>query len=65
MPVQHVYFSWLNTLRQLWPQERITRVRNMAWLMAGLWVAESIHLSRVARRLPWAIRRTSIERRLT
>ena len=37
-------------------------MRNIAWLPAGLWVAESIRLSQVARRLPWAIRHTSIER---
>lgn len=39
MPVDQVYSSWLNRLRQLWPRECITRVRHMAWLMAGLWVA--------------------------
>ena len=65
MPVQQVYFSWLNRLRQLWPHERITRVRNMAWLMAGLWVAKSIHLSRVALHLPLPIQKASVERRLS
>ena len=30
MPVYQVYSSWLNRLRQLWPHERLTRVRNMA-----------------------------------
>ena len=64
MPVQQVYCSWLHRLRQLWPGERITRVRNMAWLLAGLWMAHSIHLSRVALQLPWPIQRASIERRL-
>ena len=65
MPVQRVYFSWFEVLRQLWPKERITRVRNMAWLIAGLWVSESIHLSQIAKRLPWDIRSTSIERRFS
>lgn len=52
MPVQQIYSNWLHYLRQRWPQERITRVRNMAWLIAGLWGAKSIHLSRVAAHLP-------------
>jgi len=65
MPVYQVYCSWLDMLRQLWPQERITRVRNMAWLLAGLWVAQSIHLSHIALRLPWPIQKASIERRLS
>jgi len=65
MPVQETYFSWLNRLRQLWPWERITRVRNMAWLIAGLWEAKSIHLSHVAVHLPWPIQKRSAERRLS
>lgn len=65
MPVYQVYSSWLHRLRQLWPHERITRVRNMAWLIVGLWVAKSIHLSQVALHLPWPIQRASIERRLS
>ena len=65
MPVYQVYSSWLQRLRQLWPQERITRVRNMAWLLTGLWVAKSIHLSHMAVHLPWPIQKASIERRLS
>ncbi len=65
MPVYQVYSSWFQRLRQLWPQERLTRVRNMAWLLTGLWVAKSIHLSHMAVHLPWPIQKVSIERRLS
>ena len=65
MPVYQIYSSWFQRLRQLWPQECITRVRNMAWLLTGLWMAKSIHLSYIAVHLPWPIQKASIECRLS
>ena len=37
----------------------------MAWLLTGLWVAKSIHLSHIAMHLPWPIQKASSERRLS
>ena len=39
-------------LRKCLPEERITRLRNLAWLMTGLFLARSVHLSHIARKLP-------------
>ena len=65
MPVRQVYSIWFNRLCQLLPAERKTRVRNMAWLLEGLFEAQSIHLGRVALKIPLPIQRASIERRLS
>jgi hypothetical protein len=42
----------LDSLRKWLPRERITRLRNLAWLMTGMYLAGSVHLSHIARKLP-------------
>lgn len=42
----------LAQLRKWMPEERITRLRNLAWLMMGMFLARSVHLSHIARKLP-------------
>jgi hypothetical protein len=39
-------------LRKWLPEERLTRLRNLAWLMTGLFLARSVHLAHIARKLP-------------
>jgi hypothetical protein len=46
------------------PEERITRLRNLAWLMAGMYLARSVHLSHVARKLPLPGQVVSLANRL-
>lgn len=45
------------------PQQRITRLRNLAWMLVGLYLSESIHLRRIAARLPLPARLLSTTRR--
>ena len=47
-------------IRELLPAERITRVRNVAWMVVGLCLSQSVHLSCIARRLPFGAKLTSI-----
>ena len=47
MAITEMYHTCYGKIRQLRPRERITRVRNMAWLLAGLFVGQCVHLSRV------------------
>lgn len=47
-----LYDTWLQWLRQLRPQERITRLRNLAWLVVGIYTSRSVHLSKVAGEIP-------------
>jgi hypothetical protein len=46
------------------PEERITRLRNLAWLMTGMYLARSVHLSHVARKLPLPGQVVSLANRL-
>ena len=57
-----------NTFRQkimhLRSRERITRIRLMAWMMAGLLCRRSIHLSEIANAIPGQAKRWSNTKRL-
>jgi hypothetical protein len=59
-----LYDQHLRRLRQLMPQERITRVRNLALLVSGLIQSGSVHLSHIARQWPTAAKLPSLENRL-
>ena len=54
----------LSQLCKWLPEERITRLRNLAWLMTGLFLAKSVHLSHIARKLPLKGRVVSLVNRL-
>ena len=43
------YHKTLQQLCQWLPQERITRLRNMAWLIVGLQLSGAIHLPLIVR----------------
>lgn len=47
-----LYHKTINQLRQWLPDERITRVRNMALLLVGLTSARGIHLSQIVNQWP-------------
>jgi hypothetical protein len=51
-------------LQELRPDERITRIRNFSWLMVGLYKSRSVHLSKVAAKIPGAAYLPSMTRRL-
>jgi hypothetical protein len=64
MPITKLYDTWMNKIMQLLPNERITRVRNLAWLLAGIYASKSVHLSKIASKLPGKARLVSLTRRL-
>src|SRR5919204_149614 len=51
MPINTLYATLCQRVTQLRPQERVTRLRNWAWLLAGLFTKRSVHLSKIAG--PW------------
>lgn len=65
MAITKLYHTYFERIRQLRPQERITRVRNMSWLLAGLFMSKCVHLSHVARKIPGTIQQTSKVKTLT
>jgi hypothetical protein len=64
MPISHLDDTLRLRMRQLRPNERVTRLRNMTWLMIGILKSRSVHLSRVATKIPGSASTCSIARRL-
>jgi hypothetical protein len=62
--VSSLYQMWFRQLQQQRPQERVTRLRNMAWLLVGIYVSRSVHLARVASKIPGLTALLSRTRRL-
>lgn len=64
MPITTLYHTWMKKITQLLPNERITRVQNLAWFLAGVFESKSVHLSKVASKIPGKAQLVSITRRL-
>jgi len=65
MSGNRLYHTWFEQVRQLLPNERITRVRNFVWLMVGIYQSKSVHLSDIASKIPGRAKELSIVRRLS
>lgn len=65
MSINHLYHNWFEQIKQLRPGERVTRLRNFAWLLVGICSSKSVHLSKVALKIPGAAKSLSITRRLS
>ncbi len=53
MPAYQLYDTWNLRIWELLPNERVTRVRNVTWMLVGLHMSQSVHLSEIARKLPF------------
>ena len=65
MLANRLYSALWKQMIQLRPKERITRLRNMSWLMVGIYLSRSVHLSKIALKIPGRAKVPSITRRLT
>ncbi|MFZ5882460.1 MAG: hypothetical protein ACOYYI_01620, partial [Chloroflexota bacterium] len=65
MPTNHLYHTWMREICELRPNERITRLRNFVWLIIGIYQSRSVHLSKVAGKIPGLANLVSITRRLS
>ena len=65
MSTNRLYHSWFERIRQLCPHERITRLRNLVWLMLGIFQSKSVHLSKIASKIPGWATQPSLTRRLS
>jgi hypothetical protein len=52
MPINQLHVTLQRLLLQLRPSERITRVRNWSRLLVGLCLSRSVHLSKIANKIP-------------
>ncbi len=64
MLITKLYHTWMKKITQLLPNERVTRVQNLAWFLAGIYESKSVHLSKVASKIPGKALLVSITRRL-
>jgi hypothetical protein len=64
MPITRLYHTWMNKITQLLPKERMTRRRNLAWLLVGIYQSRSVHLSKIANKIPCEAMLVSVTRRL-
>ena len=65
MPTNRLYHTWMREICELRPNERITRLRNFVWLIVGIHQSRSVHLSKVAGKIPGLANLVSITRRLS
>ena len=65
MPINELYHTWMQQICELRPGQRITQQRNFAWLIVGIYRSRSVHLSRVAGKIPGSAKLLSITRRLS
>ena len=64
MPIPELYHTCRKMLRNLRPDERVTRIRNFSWLLSGLYESRSVHLSKIAEKIPGAAYLPSLTRRI-
>ncbi|MEA3407435.1 MAG: IS4 family transposase [Chloroflexota bacterium] len=64
MSVNNLYHTWMRRISQLRPGERINRLRNMVWLMVGIYKSKSVHLSQIALKIPGEAKVLSTVQRL-
>jgi hypothetical protein len=65
MSTNRLYDTWLRRICELRPQQRITQVRNFVWLMIGIHESHSVHLSKIAGKIPGSAQLVSMTRRLS
>lgn len=65
MPITKIYHTWKMQIRQLQPTNRITRISNFAWLIAGIFISNSVNLSRISGKIPTSAKLLSTVRRMS
>lgn len=65
MPIKELYHTWNKILKQMQPTERVTRTRNFTWLLVGLYQSRSVHLSKIAEKIPGMANLPSRVRRIS
>jgi len=63
MSARDLYDTWIRRIRELMPDERVTRQRVLAWMLTGMHLSRSVHLSEMACRVPGKTKAPSTNRR--
>lgn len=59
-----LYGKWKQQLLQLLPERCQTRIENMLLMMIGMYEARTVHLSKIAQKLPIRAQKLSLDKRL-
>jgi hypothetical protein len=65
MPINELYHTWMQRICELRPGQRVTQKRNIVLLIIGIYRSRSVHLSKVAGKIPGSAKLLSITRRLS
>jgi hypothetical protein len=65
MPINSLYHTWFQRIQELRPDQRITQIRNFAWLVIGIYQSRSVSLSRIAGKIPGLAKLVSTIRQLS
>lgn len=65
MPINTLYHTWIQRIREQRPGQRITQIRGFVWLMVGIFTSRSVNLGRVAGKIPGSAKQVSVTRRLS
>lgn len=60
MNIVQTYHTIVNRIKQTVGKERITRIRTMAWLQSGILHSRSVHLTRIASKIPGSSKKLSV-----
>lgn len=65
MPINSLYHTWFQRIRELRPTQRVTQLRNFVWLLVGIYQSRSVCLSRIAGKISGSAKLPSLTRRLS
>lgn len=65
MAIVQTYHTFHQQIRQMLPVKHVSRLRNLAWLMTGIYSSRSVHLSHIASQMPGRTKRRSRTRRIS
>ena len=60
----HLYRTWYSQLAQTIPDDCASRLKNLTWLIVGLYSAMSVQLSAIVRKWPMSAKNRSLTKRL-
>ena len=64
MPANQLYHTWSDQIRQLCPKARKPLIHNFTWLLVGIYLSSSVHLSKIANKIPGQAKLNSTVQRL-
>jgi Transposase DDE domain len=65
MTAIQLYHTWIKRLRHMRVGENQARLRTIAWMMVGMMMSRSVHLSHIARKIPSVGQQSSLVKRLS